>query len=465
MLQRSKVLAVILSTILFGIFIAPFIYITKYAYLSADDFCMASADFSNYFENILFWYREHNGRFVNSFFGYLPVYDPAVYKIILALSMVTFFGVIYFFLSRVFYFFHYKLKKDQVLLISTLFFIAVISLLPSLNQLFYWYSGTSAYLYSVIFFLLLIIALLNVPSGKKRYFLSAGFLTVLTIGNHELLLLLTNFMIFLLLVTSFWFEKKIRQRSFLLLLISIGTSLIVIFSPAATNRQFQYPEGGQFLYSLKMAFLSSGMFVFKNFLNLSIFLLMTGFFLLLLHWSKNLKNYRVINPLVALVVSLICLATVVFVPYYATGYLRIRSGRIGNMIHIVWWVLFFINTINIILYLKKRNLIKSNIPISFPIAVIGIFLIITLTGNRAYKDLYMDYKLNAFSNFEKDVLIRIETVRHSDSAVLKVNQIKGTRTISHTGISNDPSHWTTTCYLEAINKKYHKNYQVITLKE
>lgn len=111
----------LISFVLALIFIGPFLFITKYTYLSADDFCRASADFSNYFKNVSTWYFEHNGRFVNSLFSYLPVYDNAIYKTTLALSMIFFWLTIYLFISRISNFYHFFLKKEQAIFLSVLF--------------------------------------------------------------------------------------------------------------------------------------------------------------------------------------------------------------------------------------------------------------------------------------------------------------------------------------------------------
>ncbi|NJW54045.1 hypothetical protein HC175_14080 [Salinimicrobium sp. CDJ15-91] len=432
--------------------------------MSADDFCRASADFSNYFENVALWYREHNGRFINSLFSYLPVYNPTVYKITLGLSMILFGGTIYFFLSRLFIFFQFKLRKDQVLFISVLFFIAIISLVPSVNELFYWYAGTSAYLYSSIFLLLLIIALINISTGSKIYALAAALLIILIIGNNELLLLLTNFLVGLLLLYSLFYNKKIRWISCLLLVISFISSLIVIFSPGSISRQAQYPEGGQFLSSLKMAFLSSGMFTLKTIIEPPVILLMAGIFLLLFYWGKNLKEIQFLNPFALLLISLISIASVVFVPYYATGYLMIRSGRIGNMIHIVWWIFLLINILNAVLYFRKKCSPRKIISKVLPSVSLTLFLILTLSG-RTYKNLFQDFQNNEFERFEADIRKRTQTIRFSNSSILEVEKISGTRTISSFGISQDLSHWTNQCYLEAINKTLEKQYLGIIEKE
>lgn len=246
--------------------------------------------------------------------------------------------------------------------------------------------------------------------------------------------------------------------------ISTISSFIVIFSPGTTSRQDQYTEGGNFFYSLKMAILSSGMFTLKNLLELPILLVMSGFPFLLLHWSKNLKDYLAFNPLSVLFISFVGLASVVFVPYYATGYLYIRGGRIGNMIYIVWWILFFINALNIALYLKKNSILTPRISGWTPFVMLSFFLFFTLTENRTYQNLFADFRSGSFLKFENDIATRTQKIISSGMTKLEVEQIRGTRTMSHVGISKEPLHWTNTCYITAMNKIYKTDYKEIFLK-
>ena len=146
-----------ISVILALVFIIPFLYITKYTFLSADDICRAPASFHNYFINVFNWYINHNGRFTNAILSYLPVYNLQIYRWVLGCSIMLLGITIFYFIKKVFEFFNFEESIYKTIFITLIFYITIISQIPSVNQFFYWYAGTTAYLYSIILFILFLI--------------------------------------------------------------------------------------------------------------------------------------------------------------------------------------------------------------------------------------------------------------------------------------------------------------------
>src|SRR5680860_157206 len=101
-MNLRKYLGPILNFVLIVVFIAPFIYTTRFIYLSADDYCRASSSFIFFIENIKDWYLHHNGRYVNAVFSYLPLYNVTALRFFAASNFVLLGIILYNFNGVVF---------------------------------------------------------------------------------------------------------------------------------------------------------------------------------------------------------------------------------------------------------------------------------------------------------------------------------------------------------------------------
>ena len=451
------------SVILILIFIAPFIYITRFAHLSADDFCRAPAELGEYFKDISEWYLHHNGRFTNALLSFLPVYDSQIYRLVLAFSMILLGVAIFFFVQKVFQFFNLMVGFPEIFFVSVVFYVGLINRLPSLYEFFYWYAGTTAYMYSNILLLFLLGLLLRNPRENKRKLLLTGLIVVLINGNNEMLIPLINLLLLVFLVkTSIGEKKKLSYDVLFLNVLSWISSLVVIFSPGSTNRQSFYPDGGDFIFSVKSAVLSSGMFTIKNLLQFPQIILCIGLFVFFLHLSGKVpKKTLSINPILLAVISLLGLVSVFFIPFYATGHLNVNQGRIGNMIQVIFWIILFMNLVNITLYTKQKFFRKVFVPAYLPQGIMTIFFIFTGFSNKNFGDLLSDFRNDEFGKFERAMDKREAKIKEAEGSRLEVQKIVGSKIIKHYGISTDENHWTNECYTTAVNSSYNKEFVII----
>lgn len=467
-MKNRKLLKIVFLLIIALVFLGPFLFITKFTFLSADDFCRSSASFENYFQNIFNWYKNHNGRYTNALLSYLPVYNLQIYRWILGCS-IFFLGItIFCFIKKVFEFFHLEKKTTNVFFIALVFYITAISQLPSIYEFFYWYAGTTAYMYSIILFLLFLIMLFNFELGKKPNIIFGSLIILLLNGNNEMLMGISNFLLIVILVKNFISNWKISKKILLLNIVSWVSSLVVIISPGSINRQTQYPEGANFFYSLKSAVLSSGIFTIKSLVELPYIFLFIWLILFVIKAGKDneAKNsINVHNPIVLFIISFIGLVSVFFIPYYATGILKVNEGRIGNMIHIIFWIILFINLINYSLYFKRlipRS--KIIIPNFFSHVFLMGFLVLILINNINYKNIYEEISKGDFEKYEKDVKYRERLLQNSKRNKIVLKRISGTKTIQHYDITKDSTDWVNSCYKNMINHKYDKNFKSIIIE-
>jgi len=447
------------------IFIAPFIYITRFAYLSADDFCRANAEFGDYWSYIIEWYLNQNGRFTNAFLSFLPVYNTYIYRLVLAFSTLLLGIALLFLVKNVFKHFNLVERWSEVFFISVLFYLAIIICLPSPFEFFYWYAGTSAYMYSIIFFLFLTGLLLRKNENSNKYYFFSGLLIVLINGNNEMLIPLINFLLLVLLMKTLIFDKnKLNYKILLLNILSWISSLVVIFSPGSTNRQGFYPEGGDVLFSIKSAILSSGMFILKKTLEFPSLFLYLGLILFFLHFKIKAQTKQLtFNPFYLAVFSFIGLSSVFFVPYYATGHLNVNQGRIGNMIHVIFWVMLFINMVNITLYSKRFFSKKTFGSVYLPMGIIVVFCFIVGFSNTNFQGLVSDFKNDEFKRFGREMDRRENEIKQAKGPRLELQKISGTEIMKYYGISTNEDNWTNRCYTSTINFFFNKEFDQIVI--
>jgi hypothetical protein len=382
--------------------------------------------------------------------------------------MLLFVGLgasIYYFVMGSLEFLKWKFQRLKIMFLSVLFFIALISQLPSIFEYFYWYAASTVYLISTIFLLVFILLLFKLESKNTFYLPSLCLVIFLMNGNNEMLILLTNFILFSLLI---WKKIKLKALSRRLLIanaVAILCGLIVVLSPATENRQGYFSNSGDILFSIWSSLLSSGMFILKSTIEFPYILFYFGLFILFNHYFNkyNLFNTKAVNPLVLIVWSFIALATVFFVPYYGTGALNVNSGRIGNMIHVIFLILIYINIFNAALFFKKVKLNFKFQPVIF-ISMFALYLTIILIYNINYKNILLDLANNSFEEYQiqiEDRMIKLENFKGEN---LILDRIKGTRTLPHWEISSDASHWSNECYRDYLINEYHLDAETVIIK-
>lgn len=460
---RTQQIYNLFSVLITFIFIVPFIYITRFAHLAADDYCRANTELGKYGVNIYEWYLHHNGRFTNAFLSFLPVYNSGVYKLVLMFSFILLGLAILFFVKNVFNHFNFVEDWSEVYFITALFYIGIIICLPSPYEFFYWYAGTSAYMYSIILFLFLTGLLFRSNRENSKNILLAGLLIVLIIGNNEMLIPIINFLLLTLLIITLMGDKlKLKFKILILNLLGWISSLIVIFSPGSTKRQGLYSEAGDILFSINSAILSSGMFTLKKLFEFPNVILYIGLTLVFLQLkSKEGAKSLIFNPIHLAVVSFISLGLIFFVPFYATSHLNVNSGRIGNMIQVVFWIILVINLINLSSYAKGKFFKKIFVPAYLPMGIIIVFVIFAAFSNKNYQGLISDFKNDEFQRFEKLMTDRENKIKNAKGPYLEIQEISGTQIMKHYGISTDRNYWVNRCFTNAMNFMYDKEFEQI----
>ena len=89
------------------------------------------------------------------------------------------------------------------------------------------------------------------------------------------------------------------------------------------------------------------MFFLKKLSHFPTVLFYAGLFIIFLYFARHKAlEKRAVNPLAALGISVIAMSVVMVVPYYSIGSLNVNTGRIGNMVQVIYHILFSLNLLN-----------------------------------------------------------------------------------------------------------------------
>lgn len=434
------------------VFILPVLYITRFTFPAADDFCRTALSSDQYFYQLEYWYSNLTGRYTNFFFSYLPVYGLNIYRTVLSFLFCSLGVALFYFIKVLWSYFKLKCDNSTIAFVSVLLYVTLISQLPTLYEFFYWYAASTVYLLSIVFFLLFLIMVIRVSKGKPFHYLLFYSLILLMNGNNEMLILISNFILIVILVKNYFYKKV---NHFYLVggnIVGFLSALIVILSPGNSNRQSFYPEAGQIFFSLKSAIFSAGMFSIKSILELPYLFFYIGLLILIFQFcrQKQIKISEAFNPLVLGIISFTALVSVFVVPYYATGGLNVNSGRIGNMIHAVFLIILCVNIFNFSIYLREQNVLISALLLKkSAVVLLSSYLLLTFLMNENYLGLKKDFREEKLWKYDSAMMVRLEKETNCDFPGV-VEEIPKTQTLPYWRISSDETHWTNICFKEYL---------------
>lgn len=463
-MNLRKSIVPILNIALIFIFIVPFIYTTRFIYLSADDFCRASSNFTLFFENIKDWYLHHNGRYVNAVFSYLPLYNIVILRVFAALNFVLLGITLYSFIGFVLKLYNVVALKSRRLFFSLILYIVILAQLPSLFEFFYWYATITAYLLSFIFLIIFLQFVLKSYYDIKHNPYVVAILIVLINGNNEILIGVTNFLLLVLLLSHFFKRKKWDKNLFFLNIISWISTLLVIISPGSTERRIQYDYGGNLIGSVKVAIIYGGKFLVESFFEIS-FLLFYLFAFLFVYHKVHKTIIKAINPILLLFVSYLSIISLFFIVYYATGLLQVYTGRIGSMVRIVSIIFLLLNVINLAVYLKpklKSSLLNHKYASRIVLSILLIFLIFE---NNNLTDLQKDYFNESLKNYANNMEFRVQQIKSSKSNKIQLPRMEGTLILKSDDYNLTSQEWLRDCYKTYFNQEYNLDIEEISLEE
>lgn len=463
--MKKNRLLVLFSMLLLAIFIIPFVFVSKYVIPNTDDLCRAALEEGKYLVNIKDWYLHHNGRFMNAVFTLIPVYKVTIYRWVIALQFFILGFAFYKFFASVFRSYLINLNKAETFFISVIFYILVISTIPSIFDFFYWYASVTVYLFSFYFFLIFLQNCLKIfLKGEVNFFLLA-ILIICVIGNNEMLLGIVNMLLVFLILVIYFKQRKWNSSLILLSIISFIASIFIVFSPGTASRRGQYNYGGNLFGSIKVALYYAGEFLLESLLNLPL-ILFCIFIFFLTYKKVNIKGNNYIHPFWVLGITYTSLCSVFFILFYATGLLSIYTGRIANFVNCIVVVLIVLNVVNLAVFMRiKFYKILLNLKSIYSYSLILAFVVFIALYNSNYADLRKDFLQENFVRFDNTFKNRIEKIKDNKNDLLELAKIKNTKLLrsGDAGLINDE--WVKNCYIVFLNKTNRNNIKYLNINE
>lgn len=238
--------------------VVPFFILAMYNHPSADDFCYSRNALSmGFWQAQIDYFTEWTGRYTATA---LLTINPIDY------TQLTFYRALPVMLLILFgfsiYLFFYKLlpnanRQDRGILSFIVFFL-YISKVPDITEAFYWMAGSLTYQLATILTILLCALIIHTKeqkeTGKKTFFTFLCVLLCISIvGLNEISLIILNGVLFLWLVIDTYRNKALNPFLLVLLLITIGSSLVSILSPGNQVRMSEKEEKFRLWYSLSFS--------------------------------------------------------------------------------------------------------------------------------------------------------------------------------------------------------------------
>lgn len=463
-MKDKRILYYFISGILLILFVFPFIYITKYTFLTADDFCRASLTSKNYFTIVSDWYLYLNGRFFNAIITSVPIFGHFWYRVMLYLQFFLLGVILFSFLKTIFTSYELPNKNYTSLFLTSLFLIVIIAGAPSLYELFYWYSAVTVYLVSFMLFVIFFRFIIKEHFNQSNYILIA-FIIISLNGNNELFIGITNFLLLVILVKKYVQENTLNISILLLNLVSWISSIAVIFAPGTLARQGHFSHGGNLLGSIKVAVFYGAKFILESFLNFPYILFYIFLFLFVyrIYRPSNINKY--LHPLYLMVVSYLSLASVFFILYYASGLFNVREGKIGNLAGMVTFIFIAVNVLNFAVFLRSKKNYKIFESRLLAVITLLLFLIIVLIKNKNYVALQNDFANNNFEIYNQEVLQRINFLKTTENERIILEPIEGTGIMNSGDGAFNAYDQLLICYKEYINQNYNAGIKDINIKK
>lgn len=443
----------------------PFLYISQYAHPIADDFTYAVKGRTyGVLDNLAGEYLNWNGRY---FSNLLVILNPLNSFGISGYQIIPVMMIVFLFLSFL-WFIRVSLRelfsRNEKIAISLLMTLIYLNGMPDLAEGIYWYTGAVTYMtgnIGVLLFVGLLIKLIRLNYFLKNRVVHIAALILLQFlitGLNEIhmisLWILLGLFMYIHLI-----DKKRHNRTFLLLLIlSVGFSMLVILSPGNEVRAGHFTGNHRLFYSFYMSLAQTGRFFIEWCFSLPLIFASILFYYLnrsLISKSAIFTASCHLKPWQSSLILFLVIFTGAFPAYWGTGILG--QHRTMNVSYLLFLVIWFININVWINWFKTKQwqvirivqqflspVVKMSCSVSF-IAALGLFLSLALTGNSY--SVSSDLLSGRAKDFDRQMLGRYEALKSVQDTIYMAPVADPPKSIFVMDISETPSDWVNQGYL------------------
>tara|TARA_R110002012_G_scaffold281843_2_gene471415 strand:- start:6360 stop:7763 length:1404 start_codon:yes stop_codon:yes gene_type:complete len=461
---KTIVVAIIIF-ILFG----PYIYLSKYIYLSSDDFGRAYYNISTFGDRYYYWVTHENGRYINALVTNLPVYNLKLQRIIPVIFIFLFLFAIYSFLKSLILSKRLFLNKSLIFIISTLVTSHIISALPLTAHFFYWFAASTVYLLPLVGLLFLTSNFIKSRFFGKYFYFNL-LLIIICVGSNEMAAAIIGVLI-LLTISIALIEKKFSfSRKFSVYFLIYGFVLSpLLFLKGTQNRIAYYEEGTNLFHAIFASTYSTLAEMISNFFKIENLLILLLIGLLFNNGKKiNLKLNKKLffNFLLKSALAIFCFWSTFFVLNYSVGRATFNLYRTGNFQNVV----FLIVTIYIIFEFfsifewdeRAKGIINNLNKILILIVLIALGTIHLKSEN--YTSAVSDIYSGKARNFSRTIEQRLITLKNSEKSNIIFKLIDTPKSIYVDYLFPNPDHTVNMWYVDMINRQFNTQIKTITVR-
>jgi hypothetical protein len=445
--------------------LSPFFILAAFNHPAADDFTVTyTVNTKGFWDAQVYWYFKWTGRYIST--AIVSLLQPLVYKSIFLYRIYPVLLLLGTLLST-----HHllrslfvKVETKKLWAICSIITIALISILPSIVQGYYWVPGSLIYMLANIFTLLFASYLIKFEINKdNKYLLISIVCGVLAIGSNELNLFIVLFILGFWAIGHFFSARKLHWKTTATILFLGVASVLSLFAPgnAARGSVIEKTPGNESLtlHDPLFALSKSVHHGLSDIVNWVLFspLLIVCIIIFLKHSELKSVLKTTIHPAI-IWLGLICLYFFLYFPYYyGTGNPDSSTfpSRTSNVIcfficisvpiSILYTLKWFEEIKRIRLELKTSNRIFQGLSVAFVI-------IILVTGNM--KMVLKDLRSRDFIAYNRELNSRYDLIARSSADTLVVDSLHFfPRTIYMGDISADPGNWINAPYAKYFGKK------------
>lgn len=422
--------------------IVPFFLLCFYAHPGADDFSYAAAyRHGGLWNSILGEYMGWKGRYFAIFSTVLFHQSGDMilnYKYPLLLFLGLLFFALYFLVRSVF---EEKASLSQTLFCSAVLGVFYVITLPRVSATIYWADGAFQYQVGSITFLFLGAALLKLyrdPKSPLFATLGSSFFAFAAIGSHEIFMVATISMVGLMFFHKYFIQKVNRISWSIVLIVSIISSVLLIYAPGNEVRMQLAPENNQQLWFSISRTIYHGGEILGGWLSHPALWLLSILYIPLALYLVYIKGIRKDASITRLAILFTWLVAIIGFSFFATWWIGAKPPpvRILNVIYLLFLIGWFILLLELVAVLTKSRLLVYTerfftIPARIVLLIATTLLCLSLVSQSHVREAYSDL-LDRAPAYDKFMHERYAYVRQ------QVKSAGGKKPALTVGILKDP---------------------------
>lgn len=456
LLKQTKFQNLVIGGLLLLIIIPVFILAIFNHPSVADDYCFAyvTRDYG-FWKGQKFYYDGWSGRYWTNFlFHATPLAFGCFWfvKVMPFIIVTLLFHATYVVAGEFFF-----LKKiSEKLVVTASFLILFLGCIPSVVDIYYWYTSVFIYPIAIVYWLYLIVVINRFYQEKYKKIqiwvaILAGVLVFFIIGSNEIMMI---FLVGLLGLTGLYkliFHRKIDFFIAFLLIVAAFSSYLVISAPGNAVRM----TGGNVLGGgIKIALEKGVKSFFKESFHWIFFTPILPFSIIFIAFLTNFKEklkgsiYQV-NRIAAFGAFSLLITLMLFGIHYGND--MGIPARVLNVIFGFFIIGWFYNLTLWVVQTVLSDKVKINTLITL---ISGVWIIINLILSPALEMMYSDILKGTAFRYDQEMVKRYALIQGSKKDTIAVTPLQNKpESLYFDEIKNNEKHLWNKCYAEYFQKK------------